>query len=327
MSDSFLANQLDDLFSPSSAPALMTTNSASFSIEDFESGTCLPDANGKVNDPKITSMNDDDFLSWLDGPPAAPTDYLLPKTETPMGEVETFLAESVTAQSSSVSNSKGGAKATRLKSSRKQKYESELLKHIGSGFPDSSKLQDLVLSAGYIPGDLRYQVWSILINGSYSDDQEAEFWRSTGKELPNYVDVVLDCDAVLATRMKRGTPTVVSDTEKLRADMVDIIVLYCVRRSVPYKPMFSDIASLLVCNSNSFASKTLSSSCFYSICSSFLPVINLPVLFFECPQRTMFDLMVFHIGCGPRDSNKINSFMAEVTSVVSLPETVCPFRR
>jgi hypothetical protein len=271
MSDSILLNQIDDFIVPSSAPALTSGNSASFSIEDFESESCQPNRDTEKNELKIASMNDDDFLSWLEGPPAAsaPPAHLLSKTDVADAEVR---SESV--QSGDVDLK---AKPTQLKSSRKLKYESDLLKHIGSGFPDSTKLQDLVLDAGYVPGDLRYQVWSILINGSYSDDQEAEFWRSTGKELPNYADIVLDCDAVLTTRTKVGTPAYAPDLGKLRADMVDIIVLYCVRRNVVYKSMFSEIVAFLVCNSNCIASKTLSSSCFYSICSSFLPVINLPV--------------------------------------------------
>jgi hypothetical protein len=58
--------------------------------------------------------------------------------------------------------------------------------------------------------------------------------------------------------------------------MQDILVLYCQRRNIAYSAVLSRLLSPLLAVPDR-ASRTLASSCFYTVASTFAPLINLNV--------------------------------------------------
>ena len=48
---------------------------------------------------------------------------------------------------------------------------------INSTFPDISKLKSMIIDAGYIPHSLRGAVWSLLLTGSITEDEEIKTYR------------------------------------------------------------------------------------------------------------------------------------------------------
>lgn len=215
------------------------------------------------------AAGDDDFLTWLDNdPPQAAT---RPPLTTGVATVAAAPTASPRGPDTAATLSSSTAK-----SAKKLKYESELLRIITSGFPDVMKLQSLIAANGYIPRDLRGQVWCLLVSGTCSEDQEADFWQSTGMELPNHAEVVSDCEAAIEKCRRRGTTVPAAVLKQAKSDLVDILVLYCVRRTIPYKPLYCDLLAPMVVGTKPL-SRTVASSCFYSLCSEFIPIINLPV--------------------------------------------------
>ena len=227
-----------------------------------------------VTSPPGAAVPGDDFLSWLDGNDSSKA---LP-TSTSSGANSQNVFTDSTEGSSSVLPPIPPLSGNSQKSPRNLKYETDLLKIISSGFPDIPKLQSLIAANGYIPRDLRGQVWCLLLSGTCSEDQEADFWQSTGNELPNHSEVVSDCNAVIDRCRRRGLSLPSSTLEQARRDMVDILVLYCVRRTIPYKPLYCDILAPMLVTARPL-SRMVASSCFYSLCSEFIPVVNLPVIF------------------------------------------------
>lgn len=96
------------------------------------------------------------------------------------------------------------------------------VKHItNSTFPDIVKLKNMIIDAGYVPQSLRGAVWSLLLTGSISEDEEIKTYRPskpcscysltyslthslipTGEfALNNQHKILSDCDAIV-TRYK-----------------------------------------------------------------------------------------------------------------------------
>lgn len=174
--------------------------------------------------------------------------------------------------------------------------EREIGDIIRSSFPDISNLKKLITNAGYVPAGLRGQVWSLLLTGSCTEDQEAEFWRSTGLELPNHSELELDCSILVdkyVTHLDRATSnpsedtlsntvsrasaatstTVDLDLDQVKNDMKDLLVLYCVRRGTKYHSSLGYLLLPLVLAPTPVP-RSLASSCFYSLCSTFLPLLD-----------------------------------------------------
>eukprot|EP01036_Dinobryon_divergens_P003703 gene3703-4905_t len=72
---------------------------------------------------------------------------------------------------------------------------------------------------GFIPSSLRGQIWSLLLTGSCTEDQEAEFWRANGKELEDHDALVADCDAIVDNTLSLGSLSSPPDAEQARIDM------------------------------------------------------------------------------------------------------------
>jgi hypothetical protein len=214
------------------------------------------------------SIADEDFLAWLDTKPN-------PAVQSgPVAQREgSYDGASPSMNLESLGTISGASFSQPKKSSEQVKYENEILKVVNSSFPDVDALRSMVSARGFVPGALRGQVWSLLLHGACSEDHEVEFWQSNGGELENYAAIVRDCEAWLELALSRGYLSAPGAAR----DLVDVVVLYCVRRNIPYRSIYCDVlASMVLCVNP--ISRALASSCFYHLCSEMLrPAADLPV--------------------------------------------------
>jgi hypothetical protein len=111
------------------------------------------------------------------------------------------------------------------------------------------------------------------VAGSCNEDQEAEFWRPSGNEqVNNKSQLAADCTGAIAKL--KGTVYSPSDLEQTEIDMSDILLLYCMRRKKAYHRYYTTLLSPLLVTPAP-TTRALASSCFYAICSEFIPLINL----------------------------------------------------
>jgi hypothetical protein len=177
--------------------------------------------------------------------------------------------------SSSISSS-----STISSSSKEHSYESEIENILTSPFPDLGQLRLLIDSHGFIPIKYRVKVLVLLLTGSCLVDEEASSFTASTNDKNFFIDLIPDCEILLKNNGMNENKSIV--------EMIsDVVYLYCQRRSVEYKNVYSRIMlSILGDLQNSENMKNLSkpllSSCFYSIASSFLPLIGLQVRLFCC---------------------------------------------
>jgi hypothetical protein len=147
-------------------------------------------------------------------------------------------------------------------------YSDHLRAVIRSNFPDTQQLRHLVDDHGYVPSAYRAQIWSLLLTeeGCSEDDEVAHFDPSTA-ELERKQDIVSDCDAVIAAA---GLSLDAAQSDALKRDMQSVLMLYCKRRQLDYRGQLCRVLSCLLAVPER-PSVGLSSSCFYSIASEFLP--------------------------------------------------------
>ena len=147
-------------------------------------------------------------------------------------------------------------------------YSDHLRAIIRSNFPDTQQLRHLVDDHGYVPSAYRAQIWSLLLTeeGCSEDDEVVHFDPSTA-ELEKKQDIVSDCDAVIAAA---GLSLDATQSDALKRDMQSVLMLYCQRRQLEYRGQLCRVLSCLLAVPER-PSVGLSSSCFYSIASDFLP--------------------------------------------------------
>ena len=96
-----------------------------------------------------------------------------------------------------------------------------------------------------------------------------------------------------------------TDLEQTEIDMSDILLLYCMRRKKIYRRFYSSILSPLLVTPMP-SSRALASSCFYVLCSDFIPLINLSTFGYDEAVRKIcewvrllvlyhFPLLVLHL--------------------------------
>ncbi len=139
---------------------------------------------------------------------------------------------------------------------------------VGSPFPDIGKLRALIDEEEHIPQSVRAKVLLLLLTGSCVGDEEAQKFSSTEADRRHYSHLVEDCEALVKSC---GITNI-----QVADHMKDIIILYCQRRSADYRNVFSRIM-LSVFGNRAAVSKSIVSSCFYALSSSFLPMIGLQV--------------------------------------------------
>lgn len=251
---------------------------------DFLSGSEATVVSPK--DSSGTQPAEKDFMAWLDDPDATPSKLSPPTTfsqtsvdvNTSEGDGLNDFLEEVFGETGSNQVITTSA-ATTL--SGNKKYEAELRAESSSGFPDISKLRNMVLRGGYLPHLSRGHVWCILLTGGPCvDDQEAEFWKPHGGNDENIVNksqLEVDCQTALS-RLENTTYAPL-DAEQSKEDLHDILLLYCMRRNISYSSLMCDLLSPLLLLSPPLTplSRALASACFYSLYSEFIPTANLQV--------------------------------------------------
>jgi hypothetical protein len=152
--------------------------------------------------------------------------------------------------------------------------EERVTEIVRSSFPDIQQLKKIICEAGYVPSALRAQVWALVLSESCVEDEEARHYSAEGVDFEGHHALVSDCAAVMAAaEAQLGSPAQVEGT---RRDMQDILVLYCQRRNIAYSAVLCRLLSPLLAVPDR-ASRTLASSCFYTVASTFAPLINLNV--------------------------------------------------
>jgi len=150
-------------------------------------------------------------------------------------------------------------------------FDEKIAGIIQSSFPDIQLLRQLIWKEGKVPQAYRGQVWSLLLNESCVEDEEVRNFSAASVGFSDFETVASDCSAVISSS---GVTLSAEEAERAREDMQDILVLYCQRRSIPYNPILCRLLCPLIVTQNR-VSRTLASSCFYSLVSMFIPLINL----------------------------------------------------
>jgi hypothetical protein len=245
---------------------------------------------------QTTQRNDSpleqDFLSWLDD--STPIADAPASTASLGGGVMDDFFEEVFGEKSSeslrqsslpsASSASGPSTPNTFASNPNMKrFDSILRAEASSAFPDLSRIRDVIFAAGYLPQSCRGHVWSVLLSGgSGAEDQEAEFWRPSGRDenIENYAQLRSDCEAIAkrATE-KQNLSQKPTNPLQCKDDLHDLLLLACIRRKAAYRSLLCDILSPLIFVPAPYSppSRALSSACFYSLSNTFIPLINLPV--------------------------------------------------
>jgi hypothetical protein len=241
---------------------------------------------------RVESPLEQDFLSWLDDSPAAPalgaSDGKPAGDPSTLGGMDDFFDEVFGEKSPELrqnsNQSSSSNPSTPNNFSNMKRFDSMLRAEASSGFPDVSRIRDVIISAGYLPQSCRGHVWSVLlVGGSVVEDQEAEFWRPSARDennIENYAQLRSDCEALVKRAIDKSNLSLKpTNPEQCKEDLHDILLLYCIRKKAPYRSLLCDILSPLLFVPAPFSppSRALSSSCFYSLSNNFIPLINLPV--------------------------------------------------
>ena len=153
--------------------------------------------------------------------------------------------------------------------SEEKSFERKVKEIISSPFPDIGRLRQVIDEAGHIPAHLRVQVLLLLLTGSCNSDEEAQNFNATEVDKYHYSNLVSDCEGLVKACTVDNDPNMIEHME-------DIIILYCQRRSIEYKNLFSRIL-LSIYASDVNTPKSIASSCFYALASNFLPLAGLQV--------------------------------------------------
>jgi hypothetical protein len=275
-------------------PVAMTETGARIDDDPFAIGEISSPI--QTAPPRNESPLEQDFLSWLDDSnPIVPSSDDHTTSAASHGVMDDFFEEvfgeksseslrqnSTMSQTSSASGPSTPNNFSTSANSTKR-FDSILRAEASSAFPDLSRIRDVIFGAGYLPQSCRGQVWSVLLSGSSgAEDQEAEFWRPSGRDenIENYAQLRSDCEA-LVKRATEKLNLAQKPTNPLQCkdDLHDILLLACIRRKAAYRSLLCDILSPLIFVPAPYSppSRALSSSCFYSLSNTFIPLINLPV--------------------------------------------------
>ena len=227
---------------------------------------------------------------------------------------------------------------------RTLRFEERITALVSSSFPDVVALRRLLLTEGPIPPQLRGPIWSLLLTGSVSEDQEVAFYQSTGLELSNHARLAADCEAVVSRSQKMGgirdegcggsslgmgdssssssssssapSPSMsplLHHSDRLQRDLVDILVLFCVRREIDYHPMFAHLLAPLIATDHPVP-RLIASSLFHSLASRCVVCLfRLPCLPCSLFYSSLVCSILVKIKC-----NKLYLFFASEFAIYSL---------
>jgi hypothetical protein len=264
-----LDDELADIFGVDATPSKsFAADTTSTSISN--SGDVPPQV-----DIQPTNKDDGDILSWLgDSPPRAAVEAASAKKSSAVPSTVDNFFDEVFGDS--------GAPLSPIMTKRAETMDvhNEIFEAVHSSFPDVAQIGSLIHRAGYIPTDLRGLVWCLLLTGATTEDHEADYYHPTGAELADVSRLNADVDALI-TRMAPLVESAGIDLVQCRQDLHDILVLYCVRRQVDYIPLYCSLLAPLIVTTRGAMARSLASSCFYSLTTGFVPIINLKVRLFD----------------------------------------------
>ena len=167
-------------------------------------------------------------------------------------------------------------------------FESKLLRILGSSFPDINYIRSECLAAGYVPYQARGKVWSLLLNDSYLEDDEASVWHSSREELHRIQPLLRDCELITKSH----------GFDYLAQDILDLVSLFCIRRNVKYHSILTSIVLLLLAPPMKLT-RSVASTCFYSLCTNFFPIpqlipMNQSALFLSQLSHLFRMLLCYH---------------------------------
>jgi hypothetical protein len=270
-----------------------------------------------VSKPTVTSdVGDQDFLSWLEETPNKSTSTDMPTTTVPASttvpsntvteakapssttevkptsindqSMDSFLNDVFEVSSPLSSTTNPTVETTKekknmnnqnmtplqLQNELKKKhveYEKEIESIVDSPYPDLGMLRGTLDKGGYLPSRLRLKILVLLLTGSCHIDDEALNFSATTMEKQFFIDLVPDCEALIDSQKQNY-----QHPKQLIENISDVVYLYCQRRSLDYKNVYSRIM-LSILGTNEDISKSVLSSCFYSLSSNFLPLVGLQV--------------------------------------------------
>jgi hypothetical protein len=142
---------------------------------------------------------------------------------------------------------------------------------VHSVFPDVQFLRTKCIEGGFIPSKYRGEIWSLLLNGGVLRDEES--FDHTNEQI-NYREIHDTFAYALMRWHSHGSRFEASP--HLVDDLSDILALFCKRMNL----QFHKESDLYLCNillpllssSPLPIPRSLASSCFYALCTSFLPV-------------------------------------------------------
>jgi hypothetical protein len=218
----------------------------------------------------------DSFLDDVFGVDSSPKTSPVKTVKSEPGKEDSSRTKSKQTFSSSVSST--STATTSSSSSKEQDYETEIENILTSPFPDLGHLRLLIDSHGFIPMKYRVKVLVLLLTGSCLADEEASSFTASTTDKNFFIDLIPDCEILLKNNG-------MIDNKSIVEMISDVVYLYCQRRSVEYKNVYSRIMLSILGDLQSSenmknVSKPLLSSCFYSVASSFLPLIGLQVFLF-----------------------------------------------
>lgn len=150
-------------------------------------------------------------------------------------------------------------------------YELEMDKILSSPFPDVGRLRELIDKYGFIHHHQRIATLLLLLTGSCHVDEEADRFSVSASEREFHRDLVTDTQSLIASCFP---PNRISSSSNIQNDLIDVVILYCQRRSIDYTNTFSRLL-VSIFGDGEQQSKSLVSSCFYALMSNFLPLVGL----------------------------------------------------
>ena len=265
-----LDDELADIFGVEASPSVTVKSSLNIS-SSHEVSSLVNDLSTDGGTVPVAPKDDGDILSWLGDTPTKTLDSYpikAPKDSLSAAATMDNFFDEVFGDTLSAPSSVVKARATDI--------HDEIVDAVQSSFPDVSQIRNLIHRAGYIPAEVRGLVWCLLLTGSTTEDHEADYYHPSGAELPDASRLNADVDALM-TYIASCDGASSIDIVQCRQDVHDILVLYCVRRQAVYQPVYCSLLAPMIAVSQGAMSRSLASSCFYSLATEFVPIINLKV--------------------------------------------------
>lgn len=232
-----------------------------------------------------TYVEDNEFLSWLDDSPKKEDSIIIQSAKKDKPAISTDAITSATMDSffDEVFGDEVSSPPKHASPRNKREADSlttEIVEIVESSFPDVVQLRKILLRLGYIPAKYRGEIWCILLTGAGTGECEVSLPTSEEEELTRFQQLAADCDAVVNRKFNHYDVESQNSetTSRIRQEMYDILVVFCIRRQVQYNHLYCHLLAPMLALPDPMT-KPQALSCFYSFASEFVPLVNLKVNF------------------------------------------------